>query len=564
MSSYNPNNQLWSDNQNQNRGFFSRVLRDLSNWGMSYSDMVSKNKVTVGINEDPTQMTNSGDWYNFFSQRAISSVLAQKSIAYLDKSINDKIRILREYSIKDEIRDFITTISDEAIIYNDEERFCRPRKLSENYSQEVRDRYYEIFEEVYYNFGFANGKRAWDIFRKFIIDGFVAYEIVWDDKAQKIIGYEEIDPVTIMPGYEPETGSHIWIQYPEDPQLRKVILDSQIIYLSYKSHTEYSETSYVEGLIRPYNQLKIIEQSRIIFNMANATVYQKYVIPIKDLPRHRAEESVGKMIANYSEEVSWDDTMGTPEINGSKHIPYNKQLWFPEGESGTPQFELISPEGHNLNENDMLTWFYNALKRASNIPFSRFDKDNGGGSMYNDSTEMTRDEVKFGNFVKRLRTSFKEIILKPIKLQLLNEFPEFREDPKFINSINVDFNTNDLFEEWKKINNISKRADIVANLSTAFEINGRQYFHPDYLAEKYLKLTEEEKQLNENLWKTKPMQGEGSEGESDFGGGEGFGGGDDDFTGGGDEDFGGEDDDLGGGDTNTDTDTGGDEGDFDF
>ena len=101
-------------------------------------------------------------------------------------------------------------------------------------------------------------------------------------------------------------------------------------------------------------------------HIVNATVYQKYTIPIQDLSRQRAEESVGKMIANYSEEVEWDDTMGTIEINGSKHLPYNKQLWFPQGESGTPEFELVSPEGHNLTENDMLTWFFNALKRSSN------------------------------------------------------------------------------------------------------------------------------------------------------------------------------------------------------
>jgi len=574
MSSYNPsNNQTWNNNQGgNNKGFFSRTLRDLSNWGMFYDDMVTKNKVTIGINEDPNQLAGSDGMYDFFSQRAISSILSQKSIAYLDKGIGDKIRILREYSIKDEIRDFITTICDETIIYGDDEKFCRPKKIKHDYPQEVKDRYYEIFEEMYNTFNFSNGKRGWDIFRRFLIDGFVAFEIVWDDKAQNIIGYEEIDPVTVIPGYEPESGSHIWIQFPEDPTMRKVILDSQLIYLSYKAQNEYSETSYVEGLIRPYNQLKIIEQSKIMFNMANATVYQKYVIPIKDLPRQRAEESVGKMIANYSEEVSWDDTMGTYEINGSKHIPYNKQLWFPEGESGTPQFELISPDGHNLNENDMLTWFYNALKRASNIPFSRFDKDNGGGDIYGDSSEMTRDEVKFGNFIQRLRTSFKEIIIKPLKLQMLMEFPEYKDDHKFLNQINVEFNSNDLFEEWKKLANIAKRAEIITTLNSAIDVGDKPYFHPDYLAEKYLKLTEEEMQENAAYWKRKPIGegGEGGEGGGDFGGGGGdFGGGGEDFGGGDGGGFGG-DDDLGGGDDIGGDDIGGDDtggddtGDFEF
>jgi hypothetical protein len=90
--------------------------------------------------------------------------------------------------------------------------------------------------------------------------------------------------------------------------------------------------------------------------------------------------------------------------------------------------ELVSPEGHNLNESDMLTWFYNALKRASKIPFQRFDKENGGGNLFSDASEMTRDEIKFYNFINRLRANFKELIVKPIKLQMLIEFPELKDD----------------------------------------------------------------------------------------------------------------------------------------
>ena len=583
MASYNPsNNSSWANQAGQNRGFFSKALRDLSNWGMNYDDMVTKNKVTIGINEDPTQLAGGSEgMYDFFSQRAIASILSQKSIAYLDKAYSDKVRILREYSIKDEIRDFVTTIADETIVYDDDDKFCQPKKLDQKYPKEVRDRYYEIFEEIYNGFNFSAGNRAWDIFRRFLVDGFIAFEIVRDDKGQNIKGFEQIDPATVIPGYEPETGTHIWIQFPENPTLRRVILDSQMIYISYKTQNEYSETSYVESLIRPYNQLKIIEQTKIMFNIVNASIYQKFTIPVSDLSRQRAEESVGKMIANYSEEVEWDDTMGTIEINGSKHLPLNKQLWFPEGESGTPTFELVSPEGHNLNENDMLTWFFNALKRASKIPFSRFDKDNGGGNLYSDASEMTRDEIKFGNFIQRLRTTFREIMVKPIKLQLLMEFPEYIEDSKFINAIGVEFNSNDLFEEWKKLTNLNKRAEIVGNLSNAIEINEKPYLHPEFLIDEILKLTEEQKQKNESYWKKNPLKSAGGEGDggfgdsgfgdsgfgNDFGGGSGEFGGEDfgnDFGG---EDFGGGDTgggDTGGGDTGGGDTGGGDDGDFEF
>ena len=232
MPSYNPNNSNYVSQGGQNRGFFSKMLRDLSNWGMDYGDMVSKNKVTIGVNEDPTQIAGGSEsMYDFFSQRAIASLLSMKSVAYLDKAYADKVRILREYSIKDEIRDFITTIADEVIMYDDDEKFCQPKKITEDYSQELKDRYYEIFEEVYNSFNFSNGNRAWNIFRDFLIDGFLSFEIVRDDRGQNIVGFEQIDPSTLIPGYEPETGTHIWIQYPENPTLRRVVLDSQLIYI---------------------------------------------------------------------------------------------------------------------------------------------------------------------------------------------------------------------------------------------------------------------------------------------------------------------------------------------
>lgn len=481
----------------ENKGLFSRILRTLSNHGMNYDDMIIRNQVGIGINEDP-YAAKGNSMYDFFSQRAVASVLNRKSIPYLDKAYGDKRRILREYSIKDEIRDFVSSLADESIIYNDDKDFCSPKALSSDYSQEIRDKYQEYFEKIYNKYGFSDNITAWNMMKDFLIDGYMALEIIYDDKKKNVIGFNRLRPDTLVPAYEPNVG-HLWIQFPEDPQLRRIFLDSQIVYISYSTQNDYSETSYVEGLIKPYNQLKILEQTRIMFNIINATVYQKFTIPIKGLSRQRAEEQIGQLIHDYSEEVEWDDTLGTLSINGAKHLPYNKQIWFPEGDAGVPAMELVSPEGHNLNENDMLTWFYNALKRASKIPFQRFDKDNGGGNLFTDAAEMTRDEIKFYNFINRLRANFKELIVKPIKLQMLIEFPELKDDERFLNQIDITFNSNQVFEEWKKLGNMEKKAEILGTMLGI--MNGEKpYFHIDYLMDNVFKLTPEEKAENQKYW----------------------------------------------------------------
>jgi hypothetical protein len=91
----------------------------------------------------------------FFLRRAGSSVLSRKSVPYLDRSYPDKRRILREYSIKDELRDFVSTILNKSIIYTDKD-FCSIKPLSSDYSQDIKDKYQEFFEVIYNRFGFGD------------------------------------------------------------------------------------------------------------------------------------------------------------------------------------------------------------------------------------------------------------------------------------------------------------------------------------------------------------------------------------------------------------------------
>ena len=90
-SSYNPNNQAnfqYTNSSVENRGLFSRILRNLSSWGMNYDDMIMRNQVGVGINEDPYSLQGNS-MYDFFSRRAVSSVLNRKSIPYLEVAVKN-------------------------------------------------------------------------------------------------------------------------------------------------------------------------------------------------------------------------------------------------------------------------------------------------------------------------------------------------------------------------------------------------------------------------------------------------------------------------------------------
>jgi hypothetical protein len=518
-----PNNNFGSTVDN--KGFFNKILRGLSNWGMDAEKMVIRNTYTTGIHEDPTQSANqSTNMYDIFSKKMISKVLDRKSIAFLDRAYEDKRKILKQYSIKDEIKGFVTDIADECIIYDDNNFFCRVKDLPDEYDNTVKQKFQENFLKIYRNFGFIDGLTAWNYLKLFLVDGYISFEVVYDNKQKNIIELQPIDPMTLIVAADPESGSIIWIQHPDDPQNRRVLLDSQIIYLSYSNNNEFAETSYVENLIRPYNQLKMIEQTRLLFNINQAAVYKKFIVPTNGLTRQQAEQQIYQLMSEYHEDVQWDDQMGTVSINGSTNVPHSKDFWFPQGEGSNPTIEIMPTQSVDLNEDAMLKWFLKNLKTASKIPFQRFDDDSGGGTLHDSASEMTRAEIKFGNFIKRLQTVYKEILIKPLRIQMILDFPELRDDNLFHSSINLVFNANELFEEWKYLNNLAKKAEIASNLSSNLQDSEQKpYLSVEYIVRHIMKFSDADIAENNKYKISGGIPGEGAGASTSEGGGGGSG-----------------------------------------
>ena len=124
--------------------------------------------------------------------------------------------------------------------------------------------------------------------------------------------------------------------------------------------------------------------------------------------------------------MEWDDTLGTLHINGSEHIPYNKQIWFPDSDYGTPNMDILGHQNtQSADDTQLLNYFGESLRKASKI------------EPENPTMLQTR---RFVNFTNRIKSIFKEILLKPLTLQMCIEFPELIDDEEFINQVNITFN----------------------------------------------------------------------------------------------------------------------------
>jgi hypothetical protein len=528
MSSYNPynrnqNNSILGNFNTQENTFYNNRIARLSMFGRNYVESAIKNAKGIHANEDITMLTDSNGYsYSVFSRKAYALMQERQTVAALSVDYLMKLPILREYATKTEVREYISKMANEVIVYGKDKKFCELEDLPSTYSEVIRNKAKSIFENVYAYLGFSDGSYAWDICRDWLVEGYIAREIIYDKKGKNIIGFQKLDPATLYPIVDEASGIKLWIQHPYDEVNRRIIMDAEMIYISYSGSSNYMETSYVEPLIRPYNELKSIERSRLLFNLINATMHKEFIIPTQGLPPHLAEQEIATLIADYKDHVAFDDTTGLIYIDGSKDLPYSKEYWLPNPGDQKPEMSIIEPGGHDLNESSMLVWFSNSLKRASKFPLSRLDAQTGGGNVYSFGSDLTHDDYNFQQYVERLRALFKDIILKPIIIQLLLEFPELEKDNRLYNDLDIKYYGHSELIKAKMLANMQAKAAIASELTNNLkQSEEKPLLHWKMIAKHIMEFDDEFMAENAKYWAESDSAAGANAGEGVPEGGEG-------------------------------------------
>lgn len=504
----------------------SRIIKSLNNlgsFGMNYQDMVIRDSMAIGASEAAMRERFG---FNQEDEDFIYSIAAQdtsitKYIAYFDKDYPTKRDFLKAFALNAEVEYILDTICDEAIVYDTKNFFSRPSIMNLELKDEVISKLHENFKKLYILHNFTDGISPWQHFRKLMVEGFIAFEIIYSTDGKNIIGFKELDPVSLTPAIEPDEKGEkrqIWWQYyGETPRQRK-LLDNQIIYISYARSNSVSRVSYTERLIRSYNLLKIMEHSRIIWNVMNAQYRIKMTVPIGTKSPQKAKQTLGELMSLYKEDIKLDTTSGELAINGRPEIQFYKNYLFPQQGGDSTKVETINPQGPNLNIMDSVVYFYNKLRQDSKIPYNRFASrfGTGGGNPFKIGADgAERDEVRFGKFVTRLRSIFQEILIKPMWIQMCLDFPELKDDPQFKSQLGLRYESDDLFGESKEIEHLITQVDFINAMAEIKEMKGdeeTQYLEQDFLIDQYLDVPEVDKRLN-RIYKEKKEEEEPKEKE---------------------------------------------------
>ena len=244
--------------------------------------------------------------------------------------------------------------------------------------------------------------------------------------------------------------------------------------------------SYLHKAIKSLNQLRMIEDSLVIYRLSRAPERRIFYIDVGNLPKVKAEQYLRDVMMRYRNKLVYDAQTG--EIrDDKKFMSMLEDFWLPRREGGRGTEITTLPGGQNLGEITDIEYFKKKLFRSLNVPPSRMDGE--GGFNLGRSSEILRDEVKFTKFVARLRKRFSYMFHDMLKTQLILKNVITPEDWNIMEEhIQYDFLYDNHFSELKDAELLNERLAMVA---TAEPYVGK-YFSQDYLRRKILRQTDEE------------------------------------------------------------------------
>ena len=244
---------------------------------------------------------------------------------------------------------------------------------------------------------------------------------------------------------------------------------------------------FLHKAIKSLNQLRMIEDSLVIYRLSRAPERRIFYIDVGNLPKVKAEQYLRDVMSRYRNKLVYDANTGEMR-DDKKHMSMLEDFWLPRREGGRGTEITTLPGGQNLGELKDVEYFKKKLYNSLNLPPSRLTDDNKGFNL-GKTTEVLRDELKFTKFIGRLRKRFGELFHDILKTQLILKgviSPEDWDDMK--EHIQYDFLFDNHFNELKEQEMLMQRI----NLATQMDPFVGKYFSIEYIRRQVLNQNEKE------------------------------------------------------------------------
>jgi hypothetical protein len=373
---------------------------------------------------------------------------------------------------------------------------------------EVSDKIKKTIKEEFDNIvGMLNfNELGHDIFRRWYIDGRLYHHLVVNESQLKA-GIQEIRPIDaakmrkvkqVKKKKDPETGVQLiekvdeYYIYQEKPGSSqnsgvKMSLDS----VSYCTSGLLDESrkkvvSYLHKALKPINQLRMMEDSLVIYRLARAPERRIFYIDVGNLPRGKAEQYMKDIMARYRNKLVYDAATGNIR-DDRKHMSMLEDFWLPRREGGRGTEITTLPGGENLGQIDDIIYFQKRLYRSLNVPINRLEQE--AQFSLGRSTEVSRDELKFQKFIDRVRRRFAHLFYDILRKQLILKGIVTQEDWDMMkNDIVVDYVRDNHFTELRDAEMLRERLQTLDQISNYVG----EYFSKEWIQKNVLQFSDED------------------------------------------------------------------------
>ena len=433
------------------------------------------------------------------------------------KNEQELLRRYREMALHPEVDGAIEDIINEAIVSDLYDSPVQIELSNLDASSKVKKLIREEFEYIKKLLNFD--KKAHEIFRRWYVDGRLYYHkmIDFEDPSKGITEIRYVDPQKIRLVKEiqkgnDQTNNDLSTKYDYGNVLEYYIYNPKGL----KQNPMKSATaptgggikiakdaitfvqsglldankgmvlSYLHKAIKALNQLRMIEDSLVIYRLSRAPERRIFYIDVGNLPKVKAEQYLREVMGRYRNKLVYDASTGEIK-DDKKHMSMLEDFWLPRREGGRGTEISTLPGGQNLGELTDVEYFKKKLYRSLNVPISRMEAE--GGFNLGRSSEILRDEIKFTKFVGRLRKKFSEIFVDMLKTQLiLKGITSVEEWEDMKEYIQFDFIYDNHFSELKESELLQERI----NLASAADPYVGKYFSVEYVRSKILHQTDTE------------------------------------------------------------------------
>lgn len=432
------------------------------------------------------------------------------------KTESELVTKYRGMALQPEIVSAVDEVINEAISIGTDDKVVELVLDDTNLPDKVKKRLNEEFDSVLSLLDFSN--TAYDIFQKFYVDGRLNYHVIIDNENIKdgIRELRYVDPRKLKLIREvdkrqkdPHSGIPVkklkseYYMYSENgftgdnaggnqstgTQGYRISKDSVARVTSGLMNENNSLVlSYLHPAIKPLNQLRMLEDATVIYTLTRAPERRIFYIDVGNLPKSKAEQYIRDMMVRHKNKLQYNSSTGDV-TDSRKMMTMTEDFWFPRrgGERSTEVDTLVGGSSQALSSDENMQYFQRKLFKALKVPLTRLEPETM--ATFGRTSEITRDELKFSKFIRRVRSRFSSIFTTILEKQVVlkgimtpEEFKEIR------NSIRYDFMQDNYFNELKEAEILRERMATLRDVEDHVGV----YYSREWVIRNILQLSEDD------------------------------------------------------------------------